>query len=311
MWPDTKPKKCILWGNCWTHGYIHIGYYLAMKYLDWDVELVDCYTDQGDKYKDCDEYLFITEGNLSLHIPIHPNAFYILHNCDMNRFVSIPEKNKLIQQVFTTDVFSRNIREIHPFEYWQEDANTFYMPWATDLTPNEIDENIQKIKEGSLPIQHTNRAFFLGTIWEGEYGNMNEINKFKEGCGRIGLPFETNTQLNVPKNEVIEQMQQSTITPTVCGTWQKKVGYIPCRIFKTVSYGHIGVTNSKHSYDILNGLVLYDEDESKLAELAMQKLYDLPFRINAMKYVRDHHTYVNRIESFQYIFKLKRDTILS
>jgi|688.fasta_scaffold81016_2 hypothetical protein len=305
MWPNTKPKKCIIWGANGTHQYIHYGYYQAMKFLKWDVEWINYLFDDTSKYNNCDEYLFILEGNNLQNIPINPNAFYILHNCDMTKFTSIPEKNKLIQQVFTKDVYTRNVKEIHNgvFQYWQEDANTFYMPWATDLTPDEIDENIQKVKDDKLPIQNTNRAFFLGTVWDGYFGNINELNKFREGCNNINLPFEINNSTNVHAKESIELIQNSTIAPTICGTWQKNKGYIPCRIFKTISYGHIGCTNSKESYECLNKLIIYDEDESKVAEMALQKINDKDYRITAMEYVRNNHTYVNRIETIQNIFK--------
>ena len=33
------------------------------------------------------------------------------------------------------------------YEYWQPSINTFYMPWATDLLPDEINIQIEKVKQ--------------------------------------------------------------------------------------------------------------------------------------------------------------------
>lgn len=312
MWPKTKPAKFIIWGNehySTTHSYIHYGYFHAATYLGWDVEWVGNTIENQEKYSHCNEYLFVTEGNGGQHIPKNPNAFYILHNCNMELFKMIPEINIVIQQVFTKDVFERNIVPVktNKYEYWQPDANTFYMPWATDLLPNEVNENIKKIQSGLLPIKSTNRAFFLGTSWSGFYGNINELELFREGCKSINIPFECNTSTTTTQDETIVQLQNALITPSIVGTWQKEKGYIPCRIFKTVSYGQIGCTNSKEAYECLNQLVIYDSDERNIAKLALNKCDDINYRISAMEFVRDNHTYVQRLESLQYIFQIKTE----
>ena len=108
MWPKTAPKKFVIWGlehYTHTHSYIHYAFEKAAKQLGWDVEWVQDTLEIGVFFSESsDEYLFLTVGISDKYIPINPNAFYILHNCEAAQYTSIPEKNKLIIQVYTVDV---------------------------------------------------------------------------------------------------------------------------------------------------------------------------------------------------------------
>ncbi len=44
------------------------------------------------------------------------------------------------------------------------------------------------------------------------------------------------------------------------GSWQKNIGYIPCRILKNISYGHMGITNSPRVYELFENKVVYHPD---------------------------------------------------
>jgi len=274
----------------------------------WDAVWLDSTEYNANTLQNTDGFLFLVEGSQDNFIPINTKAFYILHNCEKSKYSVIEENHKLVLQVFTNDVFTRDIIRVknNLYEYWQKSENTLYMPWATDILPNEIDENIKNVKAGLIPKQH-NRALFLGTIWDGIHGNINEIKKFFIGCQQINLPFEVIRTTTMNQNESIEQHQRAIMTPTIVGTWQKEKGYIPCRIFKTISYGQLGVTNSKTAYEVVNKYGIYTEHENELPNMAMEKINDVSLRIDAMRYVRDNHTYINRIESIQYIFQQKNE----
>jgi hypothetical protein len=304
MWPETKPKKFIIWGHehyTHTHSYIHYGYFKAAECLGWDVQWLKNTKENALNLGNTDEYLFFTESSVDSFIPINSKAFYILHNCDMNKYSVIPEKNKLIIQVFTKDVYSRNIKQVknNLFEFWQEDNNTLYMPWATDILPNEINENIKNLK-----IQNNNKALFIGSYWGGQYGNNNEIDLFKIGCQKNNIEFNILSQIE--QTQSIKLIQNVFVAPTIVGNWQKNQGYIPCRIFKNVSYGQLGITNSKEAYEVINKLGVYNSNESELIKDSLEKNNDIELRKQAMEFVRDNHTYLNRISSLEYIFKLKQ-----
>jgi hypothetical protein len=266
--------------------------------MGWSVEWHKNTQENATQLGNIDGCLFLTESQVDSFMPINPSAFYVLHNCDMKKYNIIPEKNKLILQVFTKDVYSRNIVPVKTnlFEFWQEDANTVYAPWATDLLPSEIDENISNLK-----VQNNNIAVFVGSYWGGVHGNNKELDKFREGCQRNNIDFKILS--NVEQSQSIKIIQQAYMAPAIVGNWQKAKGYIPCRIFKNVSYGQLGVTNSKEAYEVINKLGVYNSDETELVKHACNN--DLELRKRAMEFVRDNHTYINRIETFQYIFKLK------
>jgi len=226
----------------------------------------------------------------------------------MSPYTHIPEHQKLIIQVFTKDVYERPVIPVKDnlYEFWQPNANTLYFPWATDLLPKEIDENIQKVEAGLLPEPNHNRALFLGTVSGGEHGNHDQIRGFKEGCHRIELPFEYSSSTSVEQTDSIRQVQRAVLAPSIVGRWQKEKGYIPCRIFKTISYGHIGVTNSKEAYEIVGRLAIYESDETALAAAAIKQVDNRALRLDAMRLVRDRHTYLNRLDTIQTIFAMKQ-----
>ena len=200
MFPETAPKKFIIWGLQMyehTHSYIHYAFNKAALFLGWDSEWVADTVDNQIKYRDCDEYLFLTLGGYEKNIPINKNSFYILHNCEPKPYTEIPLKNKLVLQVFTNDVYERKIINLpgKKFEFWQPDINCFYMPWATDLLPYEIEDNITEKKKNFLNSDSTEikkslpYALFLGSVGGGIFGNTNELNNFKDGLNTENIDF--------------------------------------------------------------------------------------------------------------------------
>lgn len=311
MFPETKPKKFIVWGLYMyqtTHSYIHYAYHKAALSLGWDCEWVTDTVENSQKYKDCDDYLFLTLGGSEKYIPINNKAFYVLHNCEENNYKDIPLKNKLILQVFTTDVYERKVIKLSGklFEFWQPDINCLYMPWATDLLPEEIDKNMNNLS--SRKISDSKYALFLGSIGGGYFSNINELGLFEQGLKNKNISMRYSTHTNTSQEESINAIKNSDIAPSIVGHWQKEKGYIPCRIFKTISYGKLGVTNSKYAHEVINNLTLYNSDEKELGILAADALennnYD-KMLLDSMKFVRDNHTYLNRIETLLFIFKLK------
>jgi len=87
------------------------------------------------------------------------------------------------------------------------------------------------------------------------------------------------------------------LAPAIQGAWQCKVGYIPCRIFKNISYGAIGITNSKAVYDLFGGKIVYNEDTYQLCYDALDtiKNMDINELYELMDFVKEKHTYINRI----------------
>jgi hypothetical protein len=287
----------VIWGHKntgHTHSYIHGAFYKAFKHLGYDAYWVDTVDEL--KGVNLSNTLFLTEGQVEKGIPIRSDGTYILHNSTSpqnykgSHFVTI--------QVYTHDVDKlSNLVTLSPFIIADYPGKVLYMPWATDLLPHEIDQ----IKTTIPFIKKGNDIWWVGTVGEGEFGNVNEINPFIKACKENNIDFRISNPWvrGISTEEHIKKIQTSFMAPTIVGTWQKKQGYIPCRIFKNISYGQWGITNSKTAYEILERKITYNPNTYKLfydALLAVTNL-DLRKHFEVMDFVRDNHTYINRIET--------------
>jgi len=74
--------------------------------------------------------------------------------------------------------------------------------------------------------------------------------------------------------------------------------YISCRIIKNISYGQLGLTNSKATSDYFDNEIAYSSNTNDLFYIA-KDMQDNPktkdLILNQMKKVKDKHTYVNRL----------------
>ena len=148
--------------------------------------------------------------------------------------------------------------------------------------------NVLKLKKDN--------AYFIGSIWSGEFGNIHQINKYKIECQKNNIPFSNYTKISMEKN--IKFIQQAKYSPTIVGEWQQKRGYIPCRAFKNISYGGYCITNSKEVYEIFQKKVCYDPDCSKLFDKGKEYVNQMSKEkmIDLMNIVKNKHTYINRIQ---------------
>ena len=69
------------------------------------------------------------------------------------------------------------------------------------------------------------------------------------------------------------------------------------------------MTNSKTVYDLFNGKILYSSDSNQLIDMGLRfesnsMEYKKEKIIPLMEFVRDHHTYLNRIQAIFHCFDL-------
>jgi hypothetical protein len=291
---DKAPfKKVVLWGHklhSGTHSYIHYAFYKTFKYLGYDTYWFNANDDVANF--DFSGSLFITEGNAHTNIPLRNDCRYILHNCDCTKYKKLWDANQcIILQVYTHDVLPRPVIKADDCIYYQDDIKTVYMPWATDLLPHEIDE----IKKDMPSARKEEVIYWVGTIWAGDDGNRSKINPFVQACQQNGIKFRQLSLLSADQN--INFIQRSYMAPALQGKWQCEVGYIPCRIFKNISYGQMGVTNSKTVYELFKGKIVYNEDPYQLFFDAQERIKNLDHKelFELMDFVKEKHTYLNRI----------------
>jgi hypothetical protein len=291
--------KFIAWGqklHQGTHSYVHDAFCTAFKNLGYDTyHLDDNDNISSMSFKDT---IFITLGGCDKNIPITNDAKYILHNCDAEKYKDIKEENKITLQVYTNAIAegtenyaAEEIQKIDELVYWSEKGRKLYQPWATNLLPEEINNKYEPVNNKT--------AIWCGSVWGGIHGNIEELTKFNFSLQSKGYQF----QIYRPGSTSFEQNKQfvknNELAPAINGTWQKNVHYIPCRIFKNISYGALGITNNEAVYNLLQGQVIYSQNEEELIDLYLstptQKRKEM-FE-NSCELVKTKHTYINRAKA--------------
>jgi hypothetical protein len=279
-------KKFIVWGhkyNNHSHANIHYAYKKAFESMGWETYWLDNADDVSGF--DFSNSLFLTEGQVDGNIPIRPDCKYVLHNCDTKKY----RDNFLTLQVYTTDVLTRNVEKIEECIFYQPEIKTLYQPWATDYLPSEI-ETLSSLKFTKNKVVN-----WVGSVWEGGgYGNLNEIKILKESLKKYDIEFK---EIRSPYEENKTYINSSYISPSIQGAWQVEKSYIPCRIFKNISYGEFGITNSQGVYDLLEQQITFDNDINILIDKAImcRELITISEMNNQISLIRNKHTYINRI----------------
>jgi hypothetical protein len=196
-------------------------------------------------------------------------------------------------------VLTRAVEKIEPCIYYDIPAKIIYLPWATDLLPEEIDANKQKVGDSKKYI-----VSYIGSLWGGYFGNEVESSLFRKACSESNVPFIHKTLFDL--DETIVLTRESYMAPAFQGPWQVEKGYVPCRIFKNISYGNFGITNSKTVWELFEQRIIYHPDcyqlfyeaQRQLQRLTKEDLWSL------MDFVKEKHTYLNRINHLLHFFDL-------
>ncbi len=285
-------EKVVIWGHKLysnSFSYIHWGYYKAFKELGFKTHWFDNNDDISNfNFKNT---LFFTEGQVEQKIPLRNDCFYILHNCNHTKYQELYLIGRCINlQVYSNQLVKSYMKKEDEYIFYDFEGKTIYMPWATDLLPAEIDEIKKNVKVNNLD---SKKIYWIGHMHSGIFSNETEIEQFKIASIENGIEW-IRTHATVTEN--IRLIQESFLAPALQGKWQCEVGYIPCRIFKNISYGQFGITNSETVYNLFNKKIVYNKDThqlfydayEKLQNLDIQELYDL------MDFVKGKHTYINR-----------------
>lgn len=286
--------KVVIWGHklhSHTHSYIHEGFFRAFSELGYPTYWLDNSDDVSQI--DFSNALFLTEGQVDGKIPLRADALYVLHNADARKYQGFRIVNL---QVYREDSISfQSCEKIEECIYYDVSGKCLYIPWATDLLPKEIEE-----MEAKLPsIKKEREIWWVGTLNDGSYGNLSEIAPFQEAAEENDIPFFVSDVWVHPisDEEHRDLIASSYLAPTIVGSWQKKTGYIPCRIFKNITYGQMGVTNSFRVWKLFQEKIVYHPNTRMLffeAEKALAT-HTLEKQIELMEFIKNHHTYLNRV----------------
>lgn len=302
-----------------THGHIHQAFYKALQHLGKKVEWLD----EADDITHIDfSNSFIITNHACIKgdywpwkverkstLPIRDDCFYAVHGMHDHPEVHDLFKNhkwNVAWNVLTMRAMRKSLglpfhSELKDEIYLDEDC-PFSLPqkymefrWATDLLPHEIEAN----KPTELLSLKNKVINWVGTVW---YVNENELTEFIRACTLDGVEFKhigAGQKGVVSNEENCRLIRESYFAPAISGTHHLKEGYVPCRIFKNISYGQFGVTNNPKTNELFNGKLIYNNDPYKLYWQAKEQLkcVSLENLHELMDIVSKKHTYLNRLHN--------------
>ncbi len=242
--------RLVLWGlrdefRDMTH--IFSGFRHAAERLGLDVVWVN--DTETDAHAVRPGALVVAYNGASVHVPCVQGARYLLHNLGGDPLLGrLPEASWLLYQVYTDDLMTADgpawgCEQWDLFTFFQRDGRALFQPWGTDLLP---DEHHPPVFSGSSRVIN-----WVGSVWDNELGQGNEsaIAELVGVLGARGLEFRQHQAVAV--DDMITLVRGSRIAPAFAGEWQVAQGYLPCRLFKNVSYGQLGITNVPRFADLL------------------------------------------------------------
>ena len=321
-------NKIIIWGFPMVYplnntiSYVWNSFYRAFKYLGYEVYWFD--DNNFPKDFDFNDCIFLAEGYDDLNIPINKSSVYFVH-CAYNPKKYVENVKKFIDvrynlleinhpnYIYKLDKEKTTLidkgcyyepstdKKIHlkngKIEYDIQDFDKIYLSWATNLMPNEI-------KEEDVYRKRSDKIFFLGTITEdGIYSNKEIIDRFAVESIKNGVKFRINNFYNnqLSEEDYIEISKDSLLGFDLRCEAHVKWGHVSCRLFKNMSYGHLGMTNALEAYKEVDGHCIYNPSPEGLFHDAMAKKDDYSFIKDGLNYVKENHTYVNRVKSMMKI----------
>ncbi len=172
-----------------------------------------------------------------LHLRAVPDVDYVLHNFDGSHpvFERLSENCLLRLQVFTRAAEQYGIAW-DPVRRYDRAARTLFQPWGTDLFVDEF------LEPAYVDHVYATSAVFVGAVWDdGGLGNASAIDELRGILAERGIELRHLT--HVPDEENVAEVRRSRIAPAFAGAWQVENDYLPCRVFKNVSYGKVALTN--------------------------------------------------------------------
>jgi hypothetical protein len=315
--------KIIIWGFYPENGvlkntisYVWNSFYNAFKYLGHDVYWFPNEKIENFDFSNC---IFIAEGYDDSEIPLDKTSTYFVH-CAYNpakyvgnvrKFVDMRYNLKKIDHpnyVYELDkektkmdkgcYYEPSTNQVIDFKngrvnYRIDDFDKVYIGWATNLMPNEIDEN-------DVYYPRSNNVYFLGSISnDGRYSNIHLIEEFANECRKNNIEFVLNnfSANQLSEEDYIRLSKESLLGFDIRCQADVEWGRISCRLYKNMSYGHLGMTNCYEAYKELDEYCLYKESPAELFYAAMERKDDYEFIKKSVNYIKQYHTYVNRVQS--------------
>ena len=283
-------KKVVIWGyppDTHTHSYIHLGFAKAFSYLDYEVTWCDDDPDYADEVKDA---IVISENNCSKHLPIVDSSKYFIHNIK-DGFHSHDMGDNVHNLLVYHEGYDWDdeVEQIDEWSWYHKKTGSAVILWATDLLPDEIQKNTPVMFDDTKSVIN-----YMGSLSPSLRDKMKRIvsgynKRLSVAGGYSGGGF-------VDDDKAIQLIRNSYLNFDLRPDVHVQNGYIPCRIFKCMSYGCWVGTNSEKILKFFDGRISASND---LKEMYLKTREDHENAseeqlLDNRDFVGKYHTYVNR-----------------
>lgn len=294
--------KIVIWGcspHTHTHSYIHYGFAKAFSFLDYDVTWYE--DSEEHKNQHLSDSIVITSYGHCNYMPIDSTSKYFIHNIEdeFNCQNKINHDNICNLLVYHDKYnWSDDVKNIDDYSWYHPETKTAVIMWGTDLLPHEIDEQDQVLFD---PLR--NGINYVGSLSRDYISEMTSVcnsygKNFINYGGYSGVRNKKNNGF-MDNDQNIDLMKNSYLNFDLRPKQHIDNGYIPCRIFKAMSYGCWIGTNSIKMNKFFDGRItavenlndLYLETEKATQRATLEILKD------NQQFIKQNHTYVNRVQS--------------
>ena len=295
---DFPFKRLVIWGLRdvqHTHRYIHLGFFSTAQKLGIPVLWVENLASNREAIRAGD--LVISVNVAGDKLPIVRGAKYVLHNFkgSFDHMLDQLGEDCVQLQVFT-NATAKGAEEIGTCTYINRSTRTLIQPWGTNLLRHEF-----------LPPPKTRLKYFvfwIGSVWNNQLdqGNVNEYAAMKRALWRNHkLLFRP----KVSDAWAARLVRRSVISPAIAARWQVENGYLPCRMFKNVSYGQLGTTNVMEFEKILGSALISSTDIDRLVDGDLSiKDTDRADMIREQQKLIANHTYEDKLRYMLQAFEM-------
>jgi hypothetical protein len=240
-------------------------------------------------------------------MPLRKDCFYVVHNAWELKESPFQEFKLLSFGVhISTNRYASPVLELGPEIFFHPQSRVLHFRWGTDLLPHEIEAN----KADNVFRSHSRVVNYVGTA---DRSNQGLLARFAHACIINGVAFRHFGGIGyqdgpvVSIEENVRLIQESYMAPTIQRISQVDSGHVVCRLFKNISYGQFGITNSIFANDLFGGKLIYNPDTYQLFYDALEKFQSMTKTEELQETLRNElwglmdevakkHTYLNKID---------------
>lgn len=268
-------------------------------------------------------------GNLNVDrvdytLPVVPDTFYVMHDHHPGMRLAgdyaehVASGRGLLYEVFRghDDADARPVDEL-PAHTWSPARGVARITWGTDLLPAEIAANRALVLEAP-PRRPPGDVVFVGSAWR---SNADDLALLAEAAVERGLRFVHHGRVlqgvrwpehprvvshdgSLSHEDNVRLVREALIAPAFQGQAQlpnpdDRGNYVPCRIYKNISYGAPPVTNNPTVKALLGDGVALGRTPGEMLDAALGALEADPHQQTLealMAEVARRHTYLSRVE---------------